>query len=60
MLTPTPAASGIPPDDTHTDETAGLGSLSDYLLPLCIGGGLVVGLGAVGLVLARRRKGQRR
>jgi hypothetical protein len=33
------------------------GSLPGYLVPLCIGGGLVIGLGAVGFALMRRRKG---
>ncbi len=33
------------------------GSLPVYLVPLCIGGGLVIGLGAVGFALMRRRKG---
>jgi hypothetical protein len=32
-------------------------NLSDYLLPVCIGGGLVIGLGAIGFALMRRRKG---
>jgi len=35
-------------------------SLSGYLVPLCIGGGLVIGLGAAGYALMRRRKGQHR
>jgi hypothetical protein len=54
-LTPPPAAGSTPPG-----EMVSLGNVTDYLLPLCIGGGLVVGLGAVGYALARRRKGQRR
>jgi hypothetical protein len=54
---PTPTAgTSVPPDGG----TASLGSLSDYLVPLCIGGGLVIGLGAVGYVLLRRRKEQSR
>jgi hypothetical protein len=55
LLTPTPGTS-VPSDG----RTASLGDLSDYLLPLCIGGGLVIGLGAAGYALMRRRKGQGR
>jgi hypothetical protein len=54
---PTPTAGTSVPSDGGT---ASLGSLSDYLVPLCIGGGLVIGLGAVGYVLIRRRKEQSR
>jgi hypothetical protein len=54
---PTPTAGTSVPSDGGT---ASLGSLSDYLVPLCIGGGLVIGLGAVGYVLLRRRKEQSR
>jgi len=32
-------------------------SLSSYIAPVCIGGALVLGLGAIGFMLARRRKG---
>jgi hypothetical protein len=54
---PTPTAGTSVPSNGGT---ASLGSLSDYLVPLCIGGGLVIGLGAVGYVLLRRRKEQSR
>jgi hypothetical protein len=54
-LLPTPtSASGT----RSNGETASLGNLSDYLVPLCIGGGLVIGLGAAGYALLQRRKGQ--
>jgi hypothetical protein len=55
LPTPTPAT-----DVPSNGGTASLGGLSNYLVPLCIGGGLVIGLGAVGYVLMRRRKEQRR
>jgi len=70
-LSPGPAPStgsgqGEPPGDGGSEGEGSplpptlAGSLSDYLVPLCIGGGLVIGLGAAGYALMRRRKGQHR
>ena len=53
-MTPTPTIIAPP-----SGGLASLGGLSGYLVPLCIGGGLVIGLGAAGYALLRRRKGQR-
>jgi hypothetical protein len=64
--TPSPAPEGTVPTPTPSPpggsgESPGvptLGGFSGYLVPLCIGGGLVIGIGAVIFALARRRKGQ--
>jgi hypothetical protein len=45
------------PGDEPSLPSALASSLSGYLVPLCIGGGLAIGLGAVAFALMRRRKG---
>jgi hypothetical protein len=71
QLTPTPAEAAVVPstplppsgegepvpgDESSLPATLA-SSLSGYLVPLCIGGGLAIGLGAVAFALMRRRKG---
>lgn len=62
--TPPPPGEGEPAGggDDGSEEASLLstltGSFSGYLLPVCIGGALVIGLGAVGFMLMRRRKGR--
>jgi hypothetical protein len=56
--TPLPPGEGEPlPGDESPLPSALASSLSGYLVPLCIGGGLAIGLGAVAFALMRRRKG---
>jgi hypothetical protein len=46
-----------PPGDTESSIPSTLANgLSGYLVPLCIGGGLAIGLGAVGFALLKRRR----
>jgi hypothetical protein len=56
--TPLPPEEGGPVPDNESSLPSTLASgLSGYLVPLCIGGGLAIGLGAVAFALMRRRKG---
>lgn len=59
-MPPMPLPPGESPSGGEGSEGGGasfLPAISGLLAPLCIGGGLVIGLGAVGFVLMRRRKG---
>jgi hypothetical protein len=53
-----PSGEGEPsPGDESSLPSTLASSLSNYVVPLCIGGGLAIGLGAVAFALMRRRKG---
>jgi hypothetical protein len=58
---PTPAPPGVGSLENSDGGMPGgedlVSSLSSYIAPVCIGGALVLGLGAIGFMLARRRKG---